>query len=165
MPAGLLTLAVLARGETVVAVVLATLAVLVVGLGVTALLRQRRRPLLRVDATGLTLNPGGRERRGWGRPIPWRDIDAVVCWKAGKGRDGHWVGVAASASFRARHGLDKMRVNQFFDKAVGMPVMGTVTRWQGPVDEIHRLRETVALVAPEIPFVDPHAVRDASQDA
>ncbi|MFI6979141.1 hypothetical protein ACIBSV_11195 [Embleya sp. NPDC050154] len=164
---GFLVVAVLARGDTATVAGCGAVGVLLLALGVWRFVQGRRRPLLRLDAVGVTLGPEGRERRGWGRAVPWGDIDAVVCWKAGKGRDAYWVGIAASPAFRARHGLDKMRVNRFLDQAVGMhmPVMGTVTRWQGSEAELHRLRDTVARVAPETPFVDPHdeaAAREAS---
>ncbi|MCF2526885.1 hypothetical protein [Yinghuangia soli] len=122
--------------------------------------RRPRRPVLRVNRIGVTLSPGGRQKRGLGEVIRWRDIDAVVCWKGGKTRDGYWVGVSSPAH-RRRHGLGQSAMMRGLDEAIGMPVMGTVVAWAGPGEEIARLRAAVAQAAPDVPFVDPIALRDA----
>ncbi|MFF7251160.1 hypothetical protein ACFZBU_45760 [Embleya sp. NPDC008237] len=106
-----------------------------------------RRPLLRVDRAGVTLGPGGPRKRGFGERVSWQDIDAVVCWKVGKGRDGYWVGVSSPAH-RGRHGLGMSLVIRGVDEAVGMPVMGTVVRWSGLPEEIHRLRAAAVQAGP-----------------
>ncbi|MCF2533317.1 hypothetical protein [Yinghuangia soli] len=130
--------------------------VLVLGLGTWTFWREHKHPLLRLNQFGVTVNPGSRPGRGVGRVITWQDIEAVVCWKAGNGNNSYWVGVSASAAFRRQAGLDKSRLNKAFNESIGMPVMGTVVRWTGPEEELHRLRETAARVSPQTPFLDPH---------
>ncbi|WTW99878.1 hypothetical protein OG216_43910 [Streptomycetaceae bacterium NBC_01309] len=129
-------------------------------LALLVVLSRVRAPVtLRLDATGMTLgNPFGADV-----VVPWSDVDAVVTWNASKG--GNFVGVSAGQDYRDRTGLSRKRLNRFIDDAIGMPVGGTVIRWDGPDSDVKHFAAAAARLAPGVPFVDTASRRAGGAEA
>lgn len=146
-----------------VPLVLAALMWILPGLVIALLVVSRvRMPVaLRVDTDGVTLgNPFGSDVR-----IPWSDVDAAVTWKAGKTDRGNFMGVSASQDYRDRTGLSRKRFNRAVDNVIGMPIVGTTIRWQGPDSDVKRFAAAATRFAPHVPFVDPASRRPADGDS
>jgi hypothetical protein len=139
-------------------------AMLVLGLGTWTFWREHKHPMLRLNTFGVTVSPASRPGRGVGRVITWQDVEAVVCWRPDSSKNRYYVGVSASEAFRTQAGLGKSRFSRAYDESIGMPVMGTVVRWTGPEEEIRRMRDAVARISPQTPFLDPREQQAAVPD-
>ncbi|GAA4961825.1 hypothetical protein GCM10023205_26720 [Yinghuangia aomiensis] len=61
----------------------------------------------------------------------------------------------SAADHAAGTGLGRRRFDRWIDKAIGLPVSGTVTGWTGPARELQAPHDTVAYLAPHVPCCDP----------
>jgi hypothetical protein len=141
----------LRTGVGVVAVVLAVLfGALLLFSGTTAFHGPPTRH--RFDAAGVTLVRGRWRGRTRDDLIPWADIEAVVVWKQ---RGSHWVGVVATDDYRRRTARGQGRLDEHIDSLLGHAVSGTTLPWDGPDRELRTLYAAVAVLAPNVPCLDP----------